>query len=197
MAVKEQKKEIIRNAAIEVISKLGFHGATTDRIAQEAKVAVGTIYNYFKNKEDILDYIFEVEYTKRLGFYKEIFNKDIHTIEKLYQILKMHFSEVSRQPSLIKIILYERKSYNSKFNKTSTQRFRGLTGFLKDTVKQGIDKGQLKECDEDIIATALFGAVESIMEKYLVELDSGIHSNILDDAAVQIKDFLLQGLRLR
>jgi TetR/AcrR family fatty acid metabolism transcriptional regulator len=62
MAVKEQKKEIIRRAAIEVISKLGFHGATTDRIAQEAKVAVGTIYNYFKNKEDILDYIFEVEY---------------------------------------------------------------------------------------------------------------------------------------
>ena len=197
MVIREQKKEIIRKAAIEIISQLGFHGATTDKIAQQAKVAVGTIYNYFKNKEDILDYIFEVEYKKRLDFYKKIYDQDIHTVDKLYEILKMHFSEVSKQPSLIKIILYERKLYNNnnKEDKTGIHKFRGLTGFFKDIVKQGIDNGQLKECNSDIIATALFGAVEAIMEEYLIELDSGIHSNILDDAALQIKDFLLEGLR--
>ena len=42
----------------------GFHTATTDKIAAAAGVAVGTIYNYFKNKEDILNHIFQVEYEK-------------------------------------------------------------------------------------------------------------------------------------
>ena len=62
----DHKKELIRRAAIKVLSKQGFYNTKISQIAEEAGIAVGTIYNYFANKEAILDYIFEVELQKRL-----------------------------------------------------------------------------------------------------------------------------------
>lgn len=62
------KKELIRKSAIKIIARDGFYNANVKSIAEEAGIAVGTVYLYFKNKEDILDYIFCIENQKRADF---------------------------------------------------------------------------------------------------------------------------------
>ena len=77
--------------AIQVIAQLGYHYATTDKIANQAGIAVGTIYNYFRNKDEILDYIFQVEVDKRYRCYNELASRDLLALEKMRQLLTMHF----------------------------------------------------------------------------------------------------------
>jgi TetR/AcrR family fatty acid metabolism transcriptional regulator len=52
------KEKSIANAAIKVFARDGFHGAKITRIAEEAGVATGSVYLYFKNKESILKHLF-------------------------------------------------------------------------------------------------------------------------------------------
>ncbi len=85
--MKEDKRDRIREAAIGVFSAKGFHEARADEIAQAAGVAVGTIYNYFKNKEDILLDIFATEFAKRRRFYEELRRSGLPVVEQLRRIL--------------------------------------------------------------------------------------------------------------
>ena len=64
------KKELIRKHSIKVMAKEGYHNTKVQTIAQEANISVGTIYNYFKNKKEILEYIFQVEHDRRIKFLK-------------------------------------------------------------------------------------------------------------------------------
>jgi AcrR family transcriptional regulator len=48
------KKEIIINTAIQLFVELGFHGTATSKIAQQAGVANGTLFNYFKTKDELI-----------------------------------------------------------------------------------------------------------------------------------------------
>jgi len=50
---KEARREVILEAAERIFSDKGFHGATLDAIAAEAELAKGTLYNYYKDKQDL------------------------------------------------------------------------------------------------------------------------------------------------
>jgi len=65
-------EERIRGAAIRVFSREGFHRSRMQEIALEAGLAVGTIYNYFKSKEELLISLFEEEFEARLSFLEEL-----------------------------------------------------------------------------------------------------------------------------
>lgn len=54
----QDKKALILNATLELISEQGFHGTPVSQIAKRANVAVGTIYLYFPNKEDIINTLY-------------------------------------------------------------------------------------------------------------------------------------------
>ncbi|MBK5261125.1 MAG: helix-turn-helix transcriptional regulator, partial [Peptostreptococcaceae bacterium] len=81
------KKELIRVAAVKIIADEGFFSATTDKIAKESGMAVGTIYNYFSNKEDILRYILDVEFQKRYELYQNVENSQIDPLLKIEKLL--------------------------------------------------------------------------------------------------------------
>ncbi len=158
------KKEVIRKAAIKIFAEQGFHKATTDRIAEEAGVAVGTIYNYFQNKVDVLEYIFQVEYEKRKTFFEELMLKEASPMEKIRSILEKHFAEVREEPALIKIILEERQH-----TCVDAQGRAGLRKFIEEIIKQGVKEGHLRNVDAEILAVMLFGSIEAIMREYLIE----------------------------
>lgn len=157
-----EKKELIRQAAIKVFSEKGYHKATTDRMAEEAGVAVGTIYNYFHNKQDILEYIFEVEFDKRKQFYEEIKKENLHPVEKISRIIEKHFYEVRDNPRLIKIILTERP-----FTRTCPARRAGLRQFMEEIIADGVKEGYFRDVDDEILAMMLFGIIEYVMDEYL------------------------------
>ena len=88
-----EKKELLREKAIEVFAREGYHSTTVKMIAKEAGTAVGTVYNYFDNKKDVLNYIFEVEFNKKLEMLTQIKDKEIPFKKKLVMFLKAHFND--------------------------------------------------------------------------------------------------------
>jgi len=187
-----QKKEQIRMAAIKVIAKEGFFNATTDKIAKEASVAVGTLYNYFASKEDILDYIFEIESKKRISYYTEIKNSDKEWIEKVDEILRFHFQEMRKDPDIVKIVLAERINA-SRSKLISLQNFAKLPKILSEVLEKGIEKNKIRQCDVKIMALIIFGFIEAVMGEFLVNRSE----QFLDKALKEICDLLKEGLSNR
>jgi len=81
---KQEKFEMILDGAEKVIAENGFHGSQVSKIAKEAGVADGTIYLYFKNKEDILISLFQ----DRLGKLVELFHQSIRETNTAEEALR-------------------------------------------------------------------------------------------------------------
>lgn len=192
---KEQvnKKEAVYKAAIKVIAREGFHDATIDKIAAAACVSVGTIYNYFQNKDDILNFIFQTEYDKRKKYYLEIKKKERHPLENLKLILSMHFAEVQENPDIYRILLRERCMPRICHFEGIT-RFEGLPRFIEEILADGIKRGKIRPCNLQVVSAAVFGAIEALMSRYLIELEVKGHADVLENASEEIVNLLCYGL---
>lgn len=191
----KDKKELIRQTAIDVIAELGFHNATTDRIAEQAGISVGTIYNYFRNKEAILEYIFQVELDKRRTYFQKIQQESLSLREKLEKLLTMHFAAINENPAVGKILAREHPTpmHNSMF--TSIRDFlEGIPAQISGFLDDGVQSGEIRPCETRILAVAIFGAVSSVV-LYAVGQDSERErERILQQAARELVNFYFQGL---
>lgn len=193
--MKKNKKELIRETAIDVFARLGYHNATTDKVAQEAGVAVGTIYNYFRSKEEILEYIFLVELEKRSRFYKEIKDQDIPVMDKFRALLNKHFAEIAESPETGQILVRERQ-FPDKNDLTAITRFiDGIPQCLEQLLAEAIRRGEIRNCDPRILGAALFGAVQAVVSTAVFEKDQALQKHILSRAADELIEFIKGGLQ--
>jgi len=190
----ETKREIIRKAAIEVIAKEGFHRATSDKIAAEAGIAVGTIYYYFQNKEDILAYIFQEEFEKRAHVLEELKKSSIHPLLKIRRQLEYHFQQVRDDDKVTKIILREKHLPFSIPG--GVKKFGGIPKFIQEVLDEGVASEQLRPCNPEVLSLAIFGIIEGIVGRYILEKEQNANrsGDILDQAVDEINDLLWKGI---
>ena len=188
----KNKKELIREAAIKTFASRGYFSTTTDLIAEEAGVSVGTIYNYFDNKLDILEYICQVEYEKRKSYFEELKEQNIGPVDRIKKIIEKHFDEVKANPLLVKIILWERHNTRNFSYKKS-----GLRIFIKEAIDEGIESKKLREVNSEILSIAIFGSIESVMREYLESWEEEkSQPEIFDEALSEIIGLLNNGIVL-
>jgi TetR/AcrR family fatty acid metabolism transcriptional regulator len=195
--VKEDKKELIRETAIEVIANLGFHNATTDRIAAEAGISVGTIYNYFRSKEAILEYIFEVELDKRRTYLKNMQQESLSLRDKLERLLIMHFAAIDENPAVGKILAREHPTpLHNNLSTTINDFLVGIPAQISKLLDEGVQNGEIRPCNTQITAVAIFGAVSSVV-LYAVGQDSEQErAHVLQQAASELVNVYFQGLSI-
>ena len=100
MATDPAKQDLIRNAAIRVFARKGFHATRAEEIAEEAGIAVGTIYNYFESKAQILLSIFEREFDEEVGLYESLAKSGVSVRERFSKILSAHFARLAESRDL-------------------------------------------------------------------------------------------------
>ncbi|MFW5972039.1 MAG: TetR/AcrR family transcriptional regulator [Bacillota bacterium] len=160
-----EKKEVIRKAAIRIIAEEGFHSCTTDKIAREAGVSVGTIYNYFSGKEDVLSYIFEIE-EKKMDNYLSKFTKKkgINVPEKIRILLNSYFKYVFNNEKLTKLILDESNRPTTEVTEEIYSYLLTVREHVKKLLTNGKEEGTVNaEIDLDIMANMIIGSVNSIV----------------------------------
>src|SRR6056297_2560845 len=161
------KKDLIRQAAVKVIARDGYYNTKTSKIAEEAEVAVGTIYNYFDSKDDILEYIFKVEFEKRIGYLKNLENKDMTIHEKLSFFIKQHFKEVKNNLDTAQILVREKEfPKTSKFS-SILEYLNDIPALLEEMLKEAIKRGEIRKQNISITAGLIFGGLQGIVEKAL------------------------------
>ncbi len=185
-----EKKNIILSAAIDVFAREGFYSTNTSSIADEADVAVGTIYNYFDSKEAILEEIFARELEQRFKVLKEVReNDDLSTLEKLKKFLQIHFERVRENPNLGQVLVRERE-----FPRKKSEAIRGyfykIPRKIEEMLSEAHDKGELNVEDPGMAASIIFGSIQGIMENALrnEELSS------LDNAPEALTSLLEEGI---
>lgn len=163
MEAEPTKKEEIMEAAIQVFVEEGFHSAGVRDIAEQAKVAIGTIYHYFNHKEDILIQIFRKEADARQRFFENLRASDLSIKEQIRRVVEMYFEGAKENRQLAKLILTERLESNERLQKVVRRLREEMTHYIGEIIEEGIEKKEIAPCNPAITSRAFLGAVEEVI----------------------------------
>lgn len=168
-----RKEEIIK-IATKLFSEKSFHDVKMDDIAEELGIAKGTIYLYFKSKEQLYLTILEDSYESIESLLeKEIAKEDPATL-KLKKILTIIFSFYRRNLDVLKILSRdETHLIKEHFEFTELWRIRRLKLYEK-ILEKGIKEGSFNSQNTKLTSLIIFGLVRSVMFFYTSEKDSSI-----------------------
>jgi len=191
---RSNKDELIRQAAIRVFAREGFHRARMETIAHEAGVAVGTIYNYFESKRDVLLAVFEVEFEEQISFFEGLRKSGLSIPEQIAQILQGHFSLLRERTELAQVLLQERFNPGEGFKEKLSNFHRKVVERIEALIQEGIDQGWVRSCDPRIIAPALFAVVQSIGSWEMIHSGTVV-GGLFQTAPTELADFIWNGLK--
>ena len=190
---RNNKDELIRQAAIRVFAREGFHRARMETIAHEAGVAVGTIYNYFESKKDVLLAVFEAEFEEQISFFEGLRKSGLSIPEQIAQILQDHFSLIRERTELAQVLLQERFNPGEGFKEKLSNFHRKVVERIEALIQEGIDQGWVRPCDPRIIAPALFAVVQSIGSWEMTHPGT-VMGELFQTAPTELADFIWKGL---
>jgi TetR/AcrR family transcriptional regulator, fatty acid metabolism regulator protein len=192
------KRARILEAAIKVFAAEGFYNAKVSQIAQAAGVADGTIYLYFKSKDDLLINLFEDRMERVNANLREAIETESTAIARLRRIVKLHLQLVEENRDMAEVISVELRQSSKFIREYSNPKFAEFLRTIAGAVVEGQRAGELKaNIDPYIFARALFGALDEIALAWLVKHPGSKASIELPRAADQLGELFIDGLRAR
>ncbi len=188
------KYQRILDAAIAVIAEKGFHNSRVSDIADRANVADGTIYLYFKSKEQILMTALDNAFEAFLSQAKEEMSGFDDAAAKLRALARLHLRELNQNRNLA-VVLQTELRQSAKFLAEFSQReLKGYFNLIRDVIREGQQRGRIRDDISDKIAAAcLFGAMDELVTAWV--LSSREYD--LAAAADPVVDLLLRGMEVR
>ncbi|QKY69616.1 TetR/AcrR family transcriptional regulator [Lentibacillus sp. CBA3610] len=170
MKKNKPKYNQIIEAAVEVIAENGYHASQVSRIAKKAGVADGTIYLYFKNKEDILISVFE----EKMGQFIE---KIAHGIsekstadEKLFTLMEMHLRQLAEDRHLAIVTQLELRQSNTRLRLEINQVLKPYLVVIDDIIKEGIQEKVFREdLSIPLVRQMIFGTLDEIVTNWVMK----------------------------
>ena len=158
----------ILEAAIKVFAEQGFHKATISQVAREAGVADGTIYLYFKNKEDILVNFFGYKTKQVFGRFREEVDKADNARDKLRLLIKRHLEEFQRDRNMA--VLYQTET--RRFSRMCEEQIREMSKLYLDLVSEIVESGQneglmRKDLYMGLVKRFIIGAIDEVINTWL------------------------------
>jgi len=171
----ESKRKRILNAAMIIFAKEGINKGTIASIAQEAEVGKGTIYEYFKSKEEIFEEMLDEFFQNMLLDWKGLNDLEIPTIKKLEKIFEYTFEYLSLIDAqnfhqliiIIEIMLYAMRKDLSKPTQIDLGKIlQKLYKIIEPIIENGIKEGVLKDIDKEYFTFILFSSLDGIALHY-------------------------------
>ncbi|MEJ5301628.1 MAG: TetR/AcrR family transcriptional regulator [Thermodesulforhabdaceae bacterium] len=188
---KAEKYERILDAAVRVFAKKGFYQSRVSDIAREAGVADGTIYLYFKNKDDILISIFEEKMRTAISYFQQKISQEESALFKLKRFVRVHLELFKNNPELAAVLQVELRQssrFMKEYKKVELKRFLDLIG---DIVKQGQEEGVFrKDIPVSLVKRFVFGALDEVISTWV---SSGGRFELIDYAD-PLSDLFIRGL---
>jgi AcrR family transcriptional regulator len=188
----EARRNQILDAASKVFAQSGFHGATTKHIAREARVAEGTIYNYFDSKDDLLIAILMrlSDIGKTGAELREGVDKDARTF--LLAIARHRTALIEEHYQTLQAVLPE-ILVNSDLRDRFYRRFaEPLADLLERYVEARVESGDLRPVDAPLAVRSVQGMFIGLM--ILRILGDRMLDARWDDLPEVVVDLLFDGL---
>jgi TetR/AcrR family fatty acid metabolism transcriptional regulator len=195
MIKNNRRKEQIITAAIKVFADKGFYNSKVADVAREAGIADGTIYLYFKNKDDLLISLFESKMEQILERFATTLKNGTSCREKLHRFIQLHFQLIEEDQNLAEVFQVEIRQ-SSKFLKDyHNQKFLDFLNIIGQIIREGQLGGEFrKDIHINTIKLAIFGAVDEIARQWILTPEP--KSN-LQEIANELTQTFLTGLSSR
>lgn len=187
------KRERILDAAVKVFAQEGFYNAKVAQIADLAGVADGTIYLYFKSKDDLLISLFEDRMERINQNLRTALASESSALARLRRVVKLHLELIEQNRHMAEVICVELRQSGKFIKEYKNPKFADFLRLIAGAVAEGQAAGELrKDVDPALIARALFGALDEISLAWLVK---GKEKMDLSRAAEQLSHLFLDGLK--
>jgi TetR/AcrR family transcriptional regulator, fatty acid metabolism regulator protein len=166
----DRRREIL-DAAVKVFARQGFHACRVSDIADEAGVAYGLVYHYFRSKDEILNTLFLERWGVMLGVIREIDAREMPARAKLGAIASFIVDSYAHDPDLMKVIIVEVTRAANSFGQTHLGQIREAYGLIAGIVTKAQEDGLFKgDIDAEFAAMAFYGAIEQVLTGWIFGL---------------------------
>ncbi|MDR6549734.1 TetR/AcrR family transcriptional regulator [Paenibacillus qinlingensis] len=188
---KPDKYYAILEGALKVFAENGFHKSQVSRIAKEAGVADGTIYLYFKKKEDILTSLFQ----EKLGELVEKFNQAVREStsakDALRKICEIHFSELENNIHMAYLTQIELRQSDLELRKEIGLALKRYIILIENILEKGKNDGSFRSnLDVKLVRLLIFGGMDEVVTSWLI---SGQKYSLTAQVGPTL-DFFLRGI---
>ena len=150
------KRERILRAAIHLFARRGFFHAQVADVAKAAGVASGTVYLYFRNKDDLLVSIFDRTMAEAIEEGRKALESVTDPIARLDEIARLHLARVGRDRDLAVVCQVELRQSVKFMERFSSTRLREYLGIIRDAIAAGQQRGVFRDGLKPTIAAKLF-----------------------------------------
>lgn len=163
------KREAILRAAIKVFASKGFFNSKVADIAGEAGVADGTVYLYFKNKDDILHSIFDRAMAEFITEGKKELEGIESPIDRLHKIAELHLERLGADRDLAIVFQVELRGSTKFMQEFSAAGFAEYLDIIRQTFQEGQKAGVFRNDMKPVIcAKILYGALDEMVTNWIL-----------------------------
>jgi TetR/AcrR family transcriptional regulator, fatty acid metabolism regulator protein len=188
------KREAILRAATRVFARNGYFNSKVADIASAAGVADGTVYLYFKSKEEILHSIFDRTMEETIAEGRQQLSAITDPREKLRRIAQLHLERMSTDRDLAVVFQVELRGSTKFMEEFSAAGFAEYLGLIKAVIVEGQAAGVFRpELNAKVIAKIFFGALDEMATNWILSK----RRYKLAPLAEQVLDIFLNGVSPR
>jgi TetR/AcrR family transcriptional regulator, fatty acid metabolism regulator protein len=190
MAEPDKRQQII-DAAVRVFARNGYYKSRVLDIAHEAGIASGTIYLYFKTKDEILVTLFRDAMARWVAHARQEIAGEHDATAKIRRLVALHFSVLEENPDLAEVVQVELRQGHKFFRGASAHEVSAYFGLITSVLEEGMAAGLIRRDIEPRIATKmLFGAMDQMATSWVL----GKRGHRLSDSAEPVASIFLEGV---
>ncbi|MFG6119024.1 MULTISPECIES: TetR/AcrR family transcriptional regulator [Thalassobacillus] len=184
----------IIDAAVKVIAENGYHSSQVSKIAKQAGVADGTIYLYFKNKEDILVSLFQQKMGNFIQKIEEETNSQQTAVEKLLKLIEKHFEQLTADHHLAIVTQLELRQSNKELRLKINEVLKRYLTVIDQIIEEGVqDEIFRNDIDKRLVRQMIFGTLDEAVTNWVMKEQ---HYDLVEQAGA-VHDMIVRGLTYR
>jgi TetR/AcrR family fatty acid metabolism transcriptional regulator len=188
------KRDAILRAAIDVFAGRGYFNAQVADVARAAGVAAGTVYLYFRSKDDLLISIFERGMRDALAEARAVVADRDDPRERLRRFARLHLARLGRDRNLAVVFQVELRQSTKFMERFSSTLLRDYLGLIRSAIADGQRGGIFRtDIKPTVAAKALFGALDEMATNWILSR----RRYSLEADADAVVDLFLDGARSR
>jgi TetR/AcrR family fatty acid metabolism transcriptional regulator len=162
----DRRRQILE-AAVKVFAQKGFHASRVGDVAEEAGIAYGLVYHYYKSKEDLLETIFRTTWTEMLARVHEVEEAKIPAAEAVRQVTALILRTWRRDPDLVRVLV--REVTRNQHVQREIEEITSAMQALERIVRKGQESGEFRtDLDPRLAAAVFYGALEEVLSGWVL-----------------------------
>jgi TetR/AcrR family transcriptional regulator, fatty acid metabolism regulator protein len=185
------KPQQIIEAAIRVFARNGYYNSRVSDIAREAGIASGTIYLYFRTKEEILVTLFREKMAAFVAHLRREIAGERDAVVKIRRLVELHFTVLEQSPALAEVVQVELRQGQKFFRGASAHEVSAYFELIGSVLEEGVAAGRFRADVPVKVATKiLFGAMDQMATSWVL----GTRGYRLVDTADAVATIFLKGV---